>query len=63
MAGRVAEFLGRALRLLFVALDRLVRALPGTAGSAAIVYGAALVHIALGWIVAGVFLLLLDRRS
>lgn len=63
MAGRIAEWLGRTLRALLVFGAPVGRALPGAAAPCLLIYGVALIYPPAGWIVAGLLLFLVDRRT
>lgn len=61
--GFLAAFLGHLLRGAGIVGKLFAAVGPGLAGSAAIIYGASLIYPPAGWLAAGAFLLLLDRRS
>lgn len=58
----LAEAAGKAADLAGGALRQVGRGAPGIAGPLAIAWGCHEIYSPLGWIVAGVFLLMLDRR-
>lgn len=62
VAGRVAERLGRLVGYALIGTGKAARSAPGFLGACAVVYGAATIYLPAGWISAGLFLLLLDRR-
>lgn len=62
MRPRLTEVAGKAAEVTGAAVGRVGRSVPGVAGPLAIAYGCHEIYSPLGWIVAGGFLLLLDRR-